>query len=73
MRIYSIAMALVVAALAIAAASPTWAKGGKYNEVLSIGEKGPDFSAIPGIDDKKHGLAEYQDAKRELATRLGSG
>jgi peroxiredoxin len=51
------------AAFALIAPSAAHAKAGKFNEVLSIGEKAPDFSAVPGIDDKKHGLREYKDAK----------
>jgi peroxiredoxin len=39
------------------------AKESEFNEVLSIGEKAPDFSDLPGIDGKKHGLSEYQSAK----------
>jgi peroxiredoxin len=39
------------------------AKESEFNEVLSVGEKAPDFSDLPGIDGKKHGLIEYQSAK----------
>jgi peroxiredoxin len=39
------------------------AKEGKFNTAISVGEKAPDFSALPGIDDRKHGLGEYKDAK----------
>jgi peroxiredoxin len=39
------------------------AKESEFNEVLSIGETAPDFSDLPGIDGKKHGLSEYQSAK----------
>ena len=30
---------------------------------LAIGQPGPDFAGLPGIDDKPHGLADYKDAK----------
>jgi peroxiredoxin len=39
------------------------AKEGKFNSTISIGEKAPDFSSLPGIDGKKHGLSEYKKAK----------
>jgi peroxiredoxin len=63
MRAYSIAVWMVLAASALIAPSATLAKDGKFNELLSIGAKAPDFSAVPGIDDKKHSLREYKDAK----------
>ena len=40
-----------------------WAKESQFNEVVSVGEKAPDFSDMPGIDGKKHGLSEYDEAK----------
>jgi peroxiredoxin len=63
MRAYSIAACTILAVVTLAAPSVTLAKGGKFNDVRSIGEKAPSFSAVPGIDDKKHGLAEFKDAK----------
>jgi peroxiredoxin len=39
------------------------AKESEFNEVLSIGEKAPKFSDLPGVDGKKHSLTEYQSAK----------
>jgi peroxiredoxin len=52
-------------AIVVVAISPMFvhAKESKFNTALSVGEKAPDFSALPGIDDKKHGLGEYKDAK----------
>lgn len=32
-------------------------------DTLKIGDKGPDFTGIVGIDDKQHSLADYKDAK----------
>ena len=32
-------------------------------DTLKIGDKGPDFTGIVGIDDKPHSLADYRDAK----------
>jgi peroxiredoxin len=34
-----------------------------YAAALKIGDAAPKFSAIIGVDDKKHSLADYQDAK----------
>lgn len=39
------------------------AKESQFNEQLSVGEQAPVFSDLSGIDGKKHGLAEYKDAK----------
>jgi peroxiredoxin len=63
MRAYSIAVLTILATAMFLAPRAILAKGGKYNDVVGIGEKAPDFSAIPGIDDKKHGLGEYKKAK----------
>src|SRR5206468_3228822 len=30
---------------------------------VSVGEKAPDFSDLPGIDNKKHSLKDYKKAK----------
>lgn len=58
-------MSKVVLALmfAISTSAAVFAAKSEFNEVVSIGEKAPDFSDIPGIDDKKHGLDEYKSAK----------
>jgi peroxiredoxin len=62
-RAHSIAVWTVFAIAVFVAPSATTAKEGKFNAVLNIGAKAPDFSAIPGIDDKKHSLGEFKDAK----------
>lgn len=56
--------ALWVAVLAVASL-PAVVRGepGKFNKVISVGEKAPVFADIPGVDGKKHGLGEYKDAK----------
>jgi peroxiredoxin len=41
-----------------AAIVPCWAA-----EALKIGQPGPDFKGVVGIDDKEHSLAEYKNAK----------
>lgn len=38
------------------------ASAGKYNKVLNLGQKAPDFKDIVGTDDKTHSLAEFKDA-----------
>ena len=35
----------------------------KFNKVLNIGDKAPDWTDFPGIDGKTHSLGEYRDAK----------
>ena len=37
------------------------ALGGKYNMVLSPGDTAPDWKDVPGIDGKKHSLADFKD------------
>src|SRR5258708_34639607 len=37
------------------------ALGGKYNMVLSPGDAAPDWKEVPGIDGKKHSLADFKD------------
>lgn len=38
-----------------------FAIAGDYNPVLSIGDKAPAWSNLPGIDGKKHSLADLKD------------
>lgn len=52
---------LTVAICLFAALRPTLA--GEYNEVLSIGDKAPDWKDLPGVDGKKHSLADLADKK----------
>lgn len=44
---------------------PAVAAGGKakFNKVLNVGDKAPEWSDLPGIDGKPHSLADYQEAK----------
>lgn len=39
------------------------ATAGKYNEVLSIGDKAPDWKDLPGTDGNKHSLSDLKDKK----------
>ena len=34
--------------------------GGKYNPVLSIGDKAPVWKDLPGVDDKKHSFQDFR-------------
>ncbi len=36
---------------------------GSCMAALEIGQKGPGFAGLPGVDGKEHGLADYADAK----------
>jgi peroxiredoxin len=37
------------------------ARGGQFNSVLNIGDPAPDWKDLPGVDDKRHSLADLQD------------
>ncbi len=43
----------------VALAAP--ALGGKYNEVLNIGDAAPAWTDLPGVDGKRHSLADLAD------------
>jgi peroxiredoxin len=59
-----VSMLSILALMFIAAASPVpQARAGEFNKKLNIGDKAADFSDIIGVDDKKHALADYKDAK----------
>jgi peroxiredoxin len=49
---------ITVAAAALMAAS---AQAGKYNDVLNIGDDAPAWVDLPGVDGKKHSLADLKD------------
>ncbi|MFO8014424.1 MAG: thioredoxin family protein [Phycisphaerae bacterium] len=52
------ALRLVAAGLALLLLA-----GGSAAKGVKVGEVAPDWSGIIGVDDKKHGLGEYKDAK----------
>jgi peroxiredoxin len=54
---------VLVLVIGAVASGSTAAAESRYNEVLSVGAKAPGFADLPGIDDKKHGLEEYREAK----------
>jgi peroxiredoxin len=35
----------------------------KFNKVLTVGDKAPEWADLPGVDDRTHSLADYRDAK----------
>ena len=52
--------ALALAAMTLAAQP---AAAGKFNKVLSVGDKAPAWQQLIGVDGKKHSLADLKDAK----------
>jgi peroxiredoxin len=40
---------------------PLAVSAGEFNEVLSIGDAAPAWADIPGVDGKRHSLADYKD------------
>jgi peroxiredoxin len=51
---------LLFAALALAVLAVS-AQAGKYNKKVSIGDPCPEWTDLPGIDGKKHSLADLKD------------
>jgi peroxiredoxin len=52
LRFFLIPMAVLAAAAFLYA--------GKYNSVINVGMKAPDFQNLPGIDGKNHSLSDYK-------------
>jgi len=52
--------ALALAAMVVAAQP---AAAGKFNKVLSIGDKAPAWEQLIGVDGKQHSLSDLKDAK----------
>ena len=50
---------LLACLLVLAFAS--FAEAGKYNQTHSIGDRGPSWSDLPGVDGKQHSLDELKD------------
>jgi len=55
-------MSVAVAATALAGIV-TASQAGQFNKALNVGDKGPNFASLIGIDDQRHSLADYKDAK----------
>lgn len=51
----------ILTAALIALSMAAFALAGQYNEVLSIGDKAPAWSNLPGTDGKTHSLSELAD------------
>ena len=51
--------------IAVAVGHPAAALAGKakFNKVLNIGDPAPEWGELPGVDGKRHALADYRDAK----------
>lgn len=59
-RTWVMSLTTVFAVLALVAST---CLAGKFNRVLNIGDPAPDFSGIIGVDDQKHSLSDFADAK----------
>jgi peroxiredoxin len=53
--------ALVLGMIGCWAALSSPAEAGKYNEVLNIGDAAPAWTNLPGVDGKRHSLADLVD------------
>jgi peroxiredoxin len=62
---YLIAIGIACGLIAgILCTEPVVAAGkAKFNKVLNIGDKAPDWTDLPGVDGKNHNLNEYREAK----------
>lgn len=60
-RFFLITLSLIVAAQVALIPQPSFAKS-KFNKVLDIGDAAPDWKDLPGVDGKKHSLADYDEA-----------
>jgi len=47
--------------MTLALLGPDMALAGKYNDVLNVGDAAPTWAELPGVDDKKHSLADLAD------------
>ena len=54
-------MKLISSAFVIVACQLSLALAGEFNQVLSIGDRAPAWKDLPGVDDKKHSLAELDE------------
>jgi peroxiredoxin len=54
---------VLLSGLAIVLALGSASSAGRFNKVLSIGDVAPSWKDLPGIDGKRHSLADLKDAK----------
>ncbi len=57
----AVKLATLCLSLLLLIAVSTVALGGKFNTVLSPGDAAPDWKDVPGIDGKKHALADFKE------------
>ena len=53
----------MMAGLAAAALTVSVCSAADFNKVLDVGDKAPTFKGLIGIDDERHSLSDYNDAK----------
>jgi peroxiredoxin len=61
--IWAIAVGIAFLAAVGGLAAVAEAARAKFNKVLTIGDAAPDWTDLPGVDDKTHSLADYREAK----------
>src|SRR6202050_4023332 len=54
-------MRIALITIAIAASLLSSAHAGKFNDLLKIGDEAPAWVELPGVDGKKHSLADLKD------------
>ncbi len=57
----------LIAALAVITLFTSASQAGRWNKVLDIGDKAPEFNGLIGTDDKQHSLSDFKDAKLVVA------
>ena len=59
---------MVLAVLSSMSAAASRAQAGQFNSILNIGDPAPAWKDLPGVDGKRHSLADLQD--REIVVVL---
>src|SRR5262245_9934037 len=54
---------LIVLMLATLLGLAPRAHAGRFNKVLSVGDQAPAWADLAGVDDRKHSLADFKEAK----------
>ena len=62
--------AVLAVAMFVSAASP--AVAGKFNAVLKVGQKAPEWTGLLGVDGKRHSLADLKAARGVLLVFLSN-
>lgn len=57
----------LIAALAVITLITSASQAGRWNRVLDIGDKAPEFKGLVGTDDEQHSLSDFKDAKLVVA------